>query len=69
MQDKFKLIVQYFCPDLTTDKTATIVKVNRNTVNRYYTFFRKLIYIDSLQEEIVNGEIEVDESYFGPTRV
>lgn len=53
-------------------QTTELVGVNRNTVNRYYQFFRSLIVQDAWRErdlyQIGNG-VEVDESYFGPRRV
>src|SRR3989304_2246484 len=66
---KSKLIVFYFCQDLTALETSILVKLNRHTVERYFTLFRKLIFKESLKEEKLSGEVEVDESYFGATRV
>ena len=66
---KFSLIVRNFCHDLTAFETGILVRVNRHTVERYYTLFRRWIFEESLKEEKLSGEVEVDESYFGPTRV
>lgn len=66
---KFKLIVLHFCQDLTAWETSILVKLNRHTVERYFTLFRRLIFKESLKEEKLSGEVEIDESYFGATRV
>lgn len=66
---KFSLIVRYFRDDLTALETSRLIKVHRHTTERYYTLFRKRIFEESLKEEKLSGEVEVDESYFGPTRV
>lgn len=66
---KFSLIVRYFCEDLTAWETRSLVKLNRHTVEKYFTLFRRLIFKESLKEEKLSGEVEVDESYFGATRV
>ena len=55
--------------DLTATQTARLLRVNRNTVNRIYNLAR--VKIAKYQEEVNNdfqGEIEVDESYFGGKR-
>lgn len=66
---KFSLIVRLFCDDLTALETGRLIGVNRHTVERYFSLFRKRIFMASLREEKLFGEVEVDESYFGPTRV
>jgi len=66
---KFNLIVRYFCDDLTALTASQLIGVNRHTVERYYTLFRRRIFEESSKEDILAGEIEIDESYFGPTRV
>ena len=44
--------------------------VNRNTVNRWYMLFRKVIYVHRTAERRkLTGEVELDESYFGPRRI
>lgn len=66
---KFNLIVRNFCNDFTALETSILIRVNRHTIERYYTIFRRYIFEESLQEEKLSGEIEVDESYFGASRV
>lgn len=67
---KFNLIVFYFCRDFTAYDTSILVKVNRHTVEHYFNIFRSLIFFDSFSlEEKLKGEVEIDEAYFGPSRV
>lgn len=69
---KLSLIVRCFSNDITSVSCAGIVKVNRNTANRYYSYFRTLILKDQEEERrrfLSEDRTEVDEAYFGPTRV
>lgn len=67
---KVRKILLHFSEDITATKTAKLVGVNRNTVNRFFSLFRKKIFEVSLQElKRVGGEFECDESYFGAKRV
>ena len=67
---KIKKIIRCFCADIKASKTAIILNINRNTINRYYNLFRNLIYSNQLSEsEKLFGNIEVDEAYFGAKRV
>jgi len=44
--------------------------LNRKTIDRYYNIFREKIAIASMKEmEVISGEVELDESYFGAKRV
>ena len=55
-----------FCSDLNASVAAQILRVIRNTVNRYYTLFREAIFRETLL--ILKKELDVfeaDESYFG----
>ena len=66
---KIRQLVKLFALDLDASQIAQISNLNRNTVNRYLAEIRKRIaeYCQSLSP--FNGEIEVDESYFGPRRI
>jgi len=67
---KFRQLVKCFALDLTATQIAELTRLNRNTVNRYLTEMRRIIRDDCLRFSPFNdGEIEVDESYFGPRRV
>ncbi|SFV91131.1 Mobile element protein [hydrothermal vent metagenome] len=68
-EEKFRLIVKCFSNDLSATQTANLTGINRNTINRYYTFFRERIARIQNEESPLSGEIELDESYFGARRV
>ncbi len=56
--------------DLTATATNELLKLNRKTVNNYFTEFRELILEDSIQKHQKElGIFELDESYFGAKRV
>ncbi|MBP6925667.1 MAG: IS1595 family transposase [Candidatus Pacebacteria bacterium] len=66
---KVNQLMQYFSADLGATQAAQLSNLNRNTVNDWYTTFRKVIA--EFQEEQVkqsSGEFELDESYFGGPR-
>ena len=66
---KFRHLMKCFCLDLTAENTAKLLSLNRHTINKYYGYCRGIIEAELSKKEIIYGEIEVDESYFGPTRV
>jgi transposase-like protein len=67
---KIKKIIEIFCVDIPASKAAILLKINRNSINKYYNLFRELIYEKQKQEKgKFYGEIELDESYFGAKRV
>ena len=70
-REKFGLLGKCFSVDLTATQTGKVLGLNRNTVNRYFVFFRQLVVSQALkerdEEKIANG-VEIDESYFGPRR-
>ena len=64
-----KKIIRCFCIDIPASKTALLLELNRNTINRWYGIFRESIYSHQtdLKDKLV-GKVEVDESYFGAKR-
>ena len=69
-KQKIKKLLLHFSEDITASKTAILVGVNRNTVNRYYSLFREEIFKASIAElKLLDGEFECDESDFGTKRV
>jgi transposase len=67
---KMKKILLHFSEDITATKTAALLGINRNTINRYYTLFREKILKAAIAElKLLDGEFECDESYFGARRV
>jgi hypothetical protein len=58
-----KKIIHCFCEDLAASKTASLLGINRNTINRYSNLFREAILKDSLiGNEKTSGEFELHES-------
>ena len=66
---KFRLLIRYFVHDLKANTIASLTHLNRNTINRYLTLIRKRIAEFCEEQSPVQGEIEVDESYFGGKRI
>ncbi len=65
-----KKVIECFCLDLTATQTSKLLRINRNTINKYFNSFRQSIYHYQISEmKHFVGEIEVDESYFGPRRL
>jgi transposase-like protein len=59
-----------FCLDLTATQTAQLLGFNRKTINRYYSRFRAAIFDRQERDKAAfTGVVEVDESFFGPTRL
>jgi len=69
-QYKVRKIIDCFCVDIEASKTALILTMNRNTINRYHGLFRRAIYQHQQKrmEQRIEGNIELDESYFGARR-
>ncbi|PIZ95679.1 MAG: IS1595 family transposase [Candidatus Magasanikbacteria bacterium CG_4_10_14_0_2_um_filter_33_14] len=66
---KIKKIITHFCLDITADRTAYLLGINRNTINHWYKIFRLAVYAWQMKEcKKIFGEAEVDESYFGAKR-
>ena len=66
---KFRQLTRFFVHDLDAKTIASLVHLNRNTVNRYLNLIRKQIAKFCDHQSPVKGEIEVDESYFGGKRI
>ncbi len=63
---KIKRILGCFCLELTAIQTTKQLKLNRKTIDRYYTIFReKIAQYQEEQKKKFKGNIEIDESYFG----
>ena len=70
-EKKLRLIVKCFAVDCTATQTAKLSGINHNTADRYFRFLRHLIIQKDLEErrEIMDNDVEIDESYFGARRV
>lgn len=67
IQDK---LIEHFVGGTMARCAAELVCVNRKTAAYYYQRLREIIahHLEPESLEIFDGEIEVDESYFGSTR-
>jgi transposase len=66
---KFRQVVRLFCEDLTAAQIAELTSLNRKTVNRLLLRIRQCIARHCEDTSPLSGEVEIDESYFGPRRV
>ena len=63
---RIKNILNCFCDELTAVQTGKQLRLNHNTIDRYYTIFReKNATYQEEQKQKFRGSIEIDESYFG----
>lgn len=52
--------------ELTATATSELLKINRKTINNYFTEFREVILEESVWEQQKKlRAFEIDESYFG----
>ena len=66
---RLKKVIKCFCVDIEASKTAQILGIHRNTINRLYNVFRQAIHEQRTQElRKLTGHVEVDETYFGLRR-
>ena len=63
-------LIEHFVAGTTARCAAELVGVNRKTAAYYFQRLREIIAVelDMQSDEIFDGEIELDESYFGGTR-
>jgi len=67
---KFRSILRLFETDIEASKIAKIVKISRPTINGLlYKIRGRIAYMAESESIFTTGEIELDESYFGPKRV
>ncbi len=66
---KFRQFLRLFALDLDASQIAHITHLNRNSVNRYLKELRYRIAAYCDQQSPFSGEVELDESYFGPHRI
>jgi transposase len=69
-EEKFRMDLRLFCLDIEAKKTTELTGLNRGTVNNIFSKLRQRIAeICERESPFENGEIELDESYFGARRV
>jgi len=69
-EKKFREILRLFCFDIEAIKVKELTNISRQTINIIFGKIRERIaeYCEE-NNPLENGEIEVDESYFGAKRV
>ena len=68
-EPKFRELVRLFAVDLNASQIASLTGLSRNTVNRYLKAIRVQLAEFCNSRSPFSGEVEVDESFFGPRRV
>lgn len=67
---KFRQLVRLFAQDLPASDVAALTGLQRKTVNSIFLRIRIRIAQEcERRSPLTSGEVEVDESYFGPRRV
>jgi transposase len=63
-------LLEFFVLQVTARSAADLLAINRNSVTLFYHKIREVIVYNLEQEadDIFDGEIELDESYFGGAR-
>ena len=68
---KIRDIVKCFSIDLTCSEAEEFLHLNSKTIQDWYRYIRKAIaaHQEAEKQELFSWEVEMDESYFWPTRV
>ena len=61
-------LIELFVAGSTARTSAQLVGVNKTTAAYYFHRLRELVFLNSDDNILLEGEIEVDESYFGGSR-
>ena len=69
-QQKQVRLIEHFVAGTTARCAADLIGVNRNTAAYYFKRLRDIIIqeLEQVSHEVFEGEIKVDESYFGGAR-
>jgi transposase-like protein len=68
-EKKFREVIKYFSLDLEAQKISVLTGLSEQTLTKYLRAIRERIAEHCEEESPFSGEVEVDESYFGPRRV
>ena len=69
-EKKFRELLRLFCLNIEAKQTAIITGISRPTVNKIFDKIRgRIVEYCEQDSPFTNGEIELDESYFGARRV
>jgi transposase len=66
---KFRSVLRCFALDLTATQTAAMTGISLRSVNDIFLRLRERLACESQKHSPFAGELEADESYFGPRRV
>ena len=66
---KFREILRYFAMDLTATDCSELSGISVRSVNTIYLRIRRRLAEHCEQVSPLGGELEADESYFGPRRI
>ncbi|MCG8521068.1 MAG: IS1595 family transposase, partial [Pseudomonadales bacterium] len=61
-------LIEHFVAGTTARCAADLIGVNRKTAAYYFQRLRQIITDATEDKELLSGEVEVDESYFGGKR-
>jgi transposase len=64
-------LVEFFVAEVTARTAANLLDIQPNTAALFYRKIREIImyHLDQTADDIFEGEVELDESYFGAKRV
>ena len=65
----FRQIIRYFSLDLSASDVARLTGVSVRSINSIYIKLRQRLAKECEKHSVCTGQIEVDESYFGPKRI
>ena len=65
----FRQLLRYFALDLSASDTVRLTGISLRSVNDIYIKLRHRLAEECEHHNALSGQIEVDESYFGPRRV
>lgn len=68
-EPKLRQLLRLFCVDLTASQATELSSLDRKTTLRLFSLFRLRMVELASHECPFAGEVEVDESYFGASRV
>ena len=68
-ESKFREIIKYFEADLTVEMISDFTWISRVNMNKLLMKLRCKIAEVCEGDSLLSGNIELDESYFGPSRI
>jgi hypothetical protein len=65
---KFRDLLRIFALDITADRAALLTGLHHNMTLAFYRLLRDCIAEFAVADCPFRGQVELDDSYFGPTR-